>query len=360
MSMARVCWGLIRCLAAFSRRFFIMVLAVMALSAAGFGLLSPHAFAERPQLPLCQGKNLFDKLKAEQPDVYQSLMALAADELNGSAVFWKVTSPAGKISYLLGTMHSTDPRVTDLRAEARAALQASKRVLVEVAKLSPVQVAQVMSKRPDLFFSLQGGRLNTMISKEDYQVVLEQGTKAGMKAQMIPLLKPWFASVSFFGLPACEQLRLAGKLLVLDKLIEQWGQEAGAEVIGLETLEEQFSAFNNIPLNDQITLLENGVHTQNIARDLYASTVAVYLSRQIGLIMPLSQHYARDRLKSLAANASFKEILINQRNQTMYERALPFMKEGGAFMAVGALHLVGRQGLVALFRQSGFQVETVF
>ena len=328
---------------------------------AGGPLIHP-ALAEAPSttLPLCKGVNLIEKLKAEKPDEHKALLEGAASEINSNGVFWKITEPDGHVSYLLGTMHTTDPQVTNLPDSARVALKQSKRVLVEVANLSPQAVAGVMGKRPDLFFSLQGNRLNTMLSETDYKVVVEAAQKAGMPGHMVPVLKPWFASVSFFAVPNCEKLRLNAKEPVLDKLVETWGKETGAEIVGLETLEEQFAAFNSIPLNDQITLVENGVHTKDLAQDIYSTTIDLYKNRQLGLIMPLSLLYVRDRVKSLSANASFKAILINKRNRTMHERALPHVQKGGAFIAVGALHLTGQVGLVELFRQSGFQVEKVF
>ncbi len=326
------------------------------------GLVARPALAEAPPstLPLCKGVNLIDKLKVEKVGEYKALLESATNEMNSNGVFWQITGPEGQVSYLLGTMHTTDPQVTNLPARARAALKQSKRVLVEVADLSPQAVAGIMGKRPDLFFSLQGGRLNTMLSEADYKVVVAAAQKAGMPGHMVPVLKPWFASVSFFAVPNCEKLRLNAKEPVLDKLVETWGKAAGAEIIGLESLEEQFAAFNSIPLNDQITLVENGVHAKDFAQDIYSTTIDLYKTRQLGLIMPLSLLYVRDRLKSLSANASFKAILINKRNRTMHERALPHVQKGGAFIAVGALHLPGKEGLVNLFKQSGFQVEKLF
>ena len=43
----------------------------------------------------------------------------------------------------------------------------------------------------------------------------------------------------------------------------------------------------------------------------------------------------------------------------MAERAAQYLEKGNAFMAVGALHLPGKDGLVALLRDEGFTVEPV-
>jgi hypothetical protein len=51
--------------------------------------------------------------------------------------------------------------------------------------------------------------------------------------------------------------------------------------------------------------------------------------------------------------------LIEKRNRLMFELADDLLKEGGAFIAVGALHLPGKDGLVELIRGSGYKVIPV-
>lgn len=51
--------------------------------------------------------------------------------------------------------------------------------------------------------------------------------------------------------------------------------------------------------------------------------------------------------------------MVTARNRTMADGAAPFIDEGGAFLAVGALHLAGPEGVVALLRKAGYTVEPV-
>ena len=59
------------------------------------------------------------------------------------------------------------------------------------------------------------------------------------------------------------------------------------------------------------------------------------------------------------ANAEFEERVVTLRNHVMAERAGPILDRGNAFIAVGALHLPGEQGLVALLTQAGYTVSAV-
>jgi uncharacterized protein len=56
---------------------------------------------------------------------------------------------------------------------------------------------------------------------------------------------------------------------------------------------------------------------------------------------------------------AFLDRLITQRNKRMRDRALPLLKRDGAFIAVGAAHLPGKEGLLFLFEKEGYEVETI-
>ena len=52
-------------------------------------------------------------------------------------------------------------------------------------------------------------------------------------------------------------------------------------------------------------------------------------------------------------------ILITDRNLRMRDRMLPLLEKGRAFIAVGALHLIDRNGLVELLRTAGYKLTPV-
>jgi uncharacterized protein YbaP (TraB family) len=59
-------------------------------------------------------------------------------------------------------------------------------------------------------------------------------------------------------------------------------------------------------------------------------------------------------------NEVFTRRLLYERNVRMAERAEPRLREGGAFSAVGALHLYGGSGVLALLEQRGWRVTRVY
>ena len=317
---------------------------------------APPAGAEAPA---CAGANVLEEMRANRPELYQRLETMAARETNDNAILWRVEGESGKASYLFGTFHSTDKRVTSLELPVAAALNDSSVIAVEIADLSAAPVQAFMQKNPTMFFSINGPKLNTLLAEADYKVVSGLAQDGGMLDTMVPLLKPWFANISFFAMPPCEVARISSGMDVLDNQIVETAKKAGKRVVGLETLRDQYSAFASLAVEHQVTLLEDGIHNHKRLADYYMTSVEIYEQRKLGFLLPLSLAMARDEAKSKAALEAFKAILIDKRNEQMRDNALPLLEKGGAFIAVGALHLTGEAGLVALFRQAGYRVEKV-
>jgi uncharacterized protein YbaP (TraB family) len=60
-----------------------------------------------------------------------------------------------------------------------------------------------------------------------------------------------------------------------------------------------------------------------------------------------------------AGYAAFDQAMITDRNKVMVDHAQPILAKGNVFMAVGALHLPGPEGLVEDFRKAGYTVTAV-
>ena len=83
--------------------------------------------------------------------------------------------------------------------------------------------------------------------------------------------------------------------------------------------------------------------------------IAIYLHGQTGLFWPYFEA-VRPPGDDGTGYAEFEERMITARNAGMADNARPFIDAGGAFIAVGALHLPGEQGLVERLRRAGYTV----
>lgn len=317
------------------------------------GKTDPPAAAGR-----CGGVNILDNLKTSEPDVSARLKAEAQSIENGQAVFWKVEREGVKPSFLLGTVHMSDPRVAVLSKSALGALAESEVVALEVADVSPAATSAAIAEARDLVLFTDGDRLDRLLSTESFEKVVAALEAAKLPGRMAHLFKPWVVSM-IMTVPACERAQVSRGKPVLDMVVAQEARSRKIPVVGLETIDQQLKSAASVPMPEQVQILRAGLVYADRANDLMETVLQLYLSRNVAMTIPLQMHLAKDAGIDDLSMDGFRSELIDKRNRRMRTRALPLLAKGGAFIAVGALHLVGETGLVKLFRDAGYTLTAI-
>ncbi|MGQ3293384.1 MAG: TraB/GumN family protein, partial [Shinella sp.] len=133
----------------------------------------------------------------------------------------------------------------------------------------------------------------------------------------------------------------------------------GKTLKGLETLIEQISALDSLPIEPQVEGLVQTLALGDTLKDVIETMSQLYLAGDTGMIMPMMRAAAPQTDDDKAAYADFEQRIIIDRNHTMAERAAPILANGNVFIAVGSLHLPGAEGVVELLRKQGFTVTAV-
>ena len=316
-------------------------------------LLTPaHAQAEIA----CGGNNILDELKAADPAAYQRVRDEGAAIPNGKGIFWKVEKDGISPSWLMGTMHVTDPRVLAMPEPARRVWPQAQTVIVESDEILDEKKAMAsLFAKPELTMLTDGSTITGMLSTADAKR-LEDGLKSrGLALPLVARMQPWMIS-SFVSLPACEMARKAQGASFLDKRIAEDATAEGKTLVGLETMEEQLSAMASLPLKFHIDALIETLALGTRMNDAVETMVQLYLSGDIGLTMPMLKTLTPAGTDPDRGYAAFEQRIIIDRNHVMAERAVPHFARGHVFMAVGALHLPGEEGVIALLRKAGYTV----
>jgi hypothetical protein len=137
----------------------------------------------------------------------------------------------------------------------------------------------------------------------------------------------------------------------------QRAQQAGKPLHGLETIAEQLEVFEGLPLDDQVALLRDAVEQFASIDGMNDELLAAYKRQDLAAMVAINEAAMATGDQRLAGE--FQRRLIVDRNHRMAGRMEPWLQQGGAFVAVGALHLPGEQGLVSLLRQRGYSVRAV-
>jgi uncharacterized protein YbaP (TraB family) len=307
------------------------------------------AYAEPPKP--CKGSDL-----TEVEGLASAEAARADDLVNGDGLLWRIEKPGIAPSFLFGTIHSTDESTLEIAHRAAQSINGSKIVATELggpidtierANITAATLAKALDRDHDTFASVTAAKDRAQIEK------LIGGL--GYPKEFAHHLKPWFLAI-LTAVPICEAEREAEDLPEVDQLLAQTAKDLGVKVIGLETPGEQLDAIAALRPEIAATLLALAARDPSLNDDLYATMLRLYRERRPAEILAISDAVEGLSDSERAAQDEFMRDLLQGRNSTMAERAAPLLASGGAFIAVGALHLAGKTGLVERLRADGYTV----
>lgn len=305
----------------------------------------------------CKGNNLLKKLEAEDAAAYKRILAEAAEIENSESIFWKVEKAGQKPSWLFGTMHMADPEISTLKANVKEAILASDALVIEsIDALDPIAAQKAMGELAHLTL-LTEGTLSDLVEDS-----LEDELATAVNARGIPMpladrMQPWLIATTI-SLPICEIQRKQTGEKVLDTELADFAKKSGKGIKGLESIAEQLTALASLPQDYHVSALEETLAAGDIAVDMIETLKQSYLNGKMGVVFPLMKEIMPKSGQGEGA-LKLQEILIDKRNVTMADRAEPILQAGPTFVAVGALHLPGKTGLVKLLRAKGYRVTAV-
>nr|WP_255700143.1 TraB/GumN family protein [Jiella avicenniae] len=322
------------------------------------GLLGPAEGFAAP--PACDGENLVPGLV--DAGRFDAVAQKAATVENGEGRFFEIEAAGGAPSYLFGTMHLGDPRLLALPAPVETAFEKSRRLIIETTDiLDRIRMAGALFADPGLT-TLPGGKtLDDYLTPDQRQRLETMLSAKGVPLQAVERLQPWFLSSGFM-LPDCLKPAPGGVPLVLDTDLAAAAKRAGKPVEGLETAAEQLKTLSAIPIAEQMDGLVALLAAEDRLADVFETMIVLYLGEHVSTILPAIEAAVPEGGMLVGTGegyGSFEDKVITERNLTMADRLQPLLAKGGSFVAVGALHLPGEQGLVALLRERGFTVTRV-
>lgn len=324
-----------------------------------FTLTATSALAD---IASCPSSNLLAEWETAKPDYYAEIRTQADATPNGKGIFWKIEREGAPTSYLLGTVHISNPRVTALPPTVEEAYKSVSNVVLELSEaVDEQQLNTAMMARPDLLMAKPGSDLREFVGADTVDGLERVLKERGLTFEAVAPLNPVIV-YSMVALPACEFRLQASGAAFLDRAIGQAAIKDGKKLFGLETPVEQLEAFASLEDDFVRESLRSAVALGNKLDTLTATTVELYLQEDIGAIMPLMEKATEEFTPDAdldAGYAAFTEVLIDKRNQNMAERSVQYLEEAATLIAVGALHLPGDTGLVELLRKQGYTLTAV-
>ena len=267
----------------------------------------------------------------------------------GEGRLWRISRTGVADSYVLGTIHIVDPRLASLPRPVEHALARSFRLMTE---LSPDTVThEELAGMEELD---NDARLEPLIGTDAYLRLRAELAARDVPEQSALRLRPWAAMLKLTGATPRDDARS------LDEQILRAARALGLRITPLESMSEQAAAFDAIPLESQVALLRHALERRDTLAAASEPTIAAWLrgdlaalanvAGNLGVRYPgMHEHYRR-----------LVRHIIHDRTAVMHHRLVMPLRAGRVFVAVGAAHLPGNGGLLALLARDGYRVSRVW
>lgn len=300
---------------------------------------------------------------------YEHLKYLADEDSKG--FFWRVSGGECDV-YLLGSVHFGDGSIYPLSKAIEEAFESSENLVVEanIAGLSEEETAYVAEKQ----MISDGTTIADHISPETYDLYKKVCESLEIPAEAYDYLQPWAA---YMGLQTAMMM-LGGEdtdaqtatLLGMDMRFLLKAMTGGKNIVELESATFQIDMLSSFsPELQEVLLIGTLMGFNQEAETTEAQTEAMYLSL-LALIEIVKNGNEEDLGVMLGVDVEFEnpldieyyEKFINERNQGMAEGIDELLQDdsnGDYFVIVGAAHMIGKKGIVALLKDMGYTVERI-
>jgi uncharacterized protein YbaP (TraB family) len=303
-------------------------------------------------LPKLPARDILDVLRS-RAGVVTALFLLAvvvpaahAAERYGEGLLWRIDGKGAPANHVFGTIHLADPRVTTLPPAVAKEFKQARSVTIEAGAGSS-NLATLANR----MIYTDGRDLPGVAGDALYQRVAALSIGLGLPEVAVRIFKPW-AMTLLLSAPQQDPTK------VLDYVLARMALDQGKPVLELESLDEQVSVFESMSEADQVALLQHAVANYERLPQVIERLIAAYLKRDVAAMARISDEDVGEDMKRI--KEIFIQRLIIERNTRMVERMDGSLKQGGAFIAIGALHLYGERGVLAQLERLGWRVTRAY
>ncbi|NQZ56404.1 MAG: TraB/GumN family protein [Lentisphaeraceae bacterium] len=259
---------------------------------------------------------------------------------------WEVQGGKTKI-FLMGSIHAADKNFYPLNSAALKAFSQCKQLGLEADVFSP----QKMMKMQQLIMATAmytGDKdLSSEFTPTEIASIGKLMTQAGLPKAAWMKMKPWILFMTSQQV-AMMQAGL-NPLLGLDHHFHSKAKKTGKKVIELESIEAQLKLFQNLPDTNKM-LIKHAEDPKAGLNELKTLLKAVKNGDTKVLLEVLA------KMKKETPGA-YKSMLVD-RNHGMANKIDTWAKNNkSTFIVVGAAHLPGTEGIVALLKAKGYKLK---
>jgi len=260
-----------------------------------------------------------------------------------NSLLYKVSDDNGKVAYIYGTMHMLPDSVFYFPQKLEKILSKSSELVLEVDNITDRSKAESL-------LTLQEGSCFDLFSSDEKDSVIRWGS-ALLRMKPDAFEKGFSKKKPFTLMQLSVQEMMTGPVKFME--LELMGRAANYKlpISGLETMEYQISVFDSLPDSLMNVLIMDLVRHPESNKANYTEMISMYQQQNVEALAKL--------IESSDEMAGSTDALLIQRNKNWIPGIEQKMSKNGCFVAVGAGHLGGQQGILQLLRNKGYKVTPI-
>ena len=266
-------------------------------------------------------------------------------------IFWKIEKDGEYVGHIFGTLHMNDQRIAKLHDKVNKVLDESKSFAMEAFPSdhywNPYQGGQLI--KHDMVLP-RGESLEDIVGKETFikiQKVLVD--KLGMQPELVKTLRSWAAMRSF-------AIRAESNDIILDYALLERAAQQRKELFQVESIEEFIVTLQEMPMDAQVALLKFTVASYDDMHGIIDDMLDAYLEEDLQAMYEISTRFIPNKPENEQWRKIYLKHVVEIRNIVMEHYMRKPMRLRDTFIAVGALHLYGEKGVLALMEKDGYTV----
>jgi len=293
-------------------------------------------------------------MKAIKQFIYLIFICICPSSLSGQAIenalLWKIEGNGlQKSSYILGTYHLVNNEFLDKLKGCELALKKTSSVLGEL-ETTPEVATQLMP-----YMLLENSSIDSILNPLQYDSLSQfVQDKLGLPMVLFNKMKPMgiylmLSAVEIKNTPFLTNIK--GE--PMDIYVQNEARKNRKEVFALETIQDQADLlFSHVALNEQVQLLMQYIKTGKQESGLENDRMNnCYMNQDLNCLDSL--------MNASGFTAIESNLLLKDRNIRWLPRIEEIIRKQSCFIAVGALHLAGENGLIFLLRKQGYTLSPV-
>ncbi|HMO41494.1 MAG TPA: TraB/GumN family protein [Saprospiraceae bacterium] len=261
-----------------------------------------------------------------------------------NTLLWEISGKGLKQpSYLFGTFHVLCPEDLMVTDAIRNKLKMTKQLVLELDFDDP----NLMTEMQQYMVLTNGKTTKDYLNESDYELVSRFFQDSlGMPFEQVAIIKPFMLTTFLY------TKYLGCQPASWEQVLVQMAQAQKSEILGLETPQQQLAALDKMTYEQQAALLVEGVRDYDKMKIMMAEMVQIYKDQKMERIQESAGTY-------FAELEAIEKALLEDRNRKWIPQIEKLIKKNPTFFAVGAAHLGGKTGVIALLRAKGYKLTPI-